>query len=194
MNDSGAWCSEYSFHYAASRHYFDNYITLIDQLAGAEIRHRESGNDYEGLIEHLTNDLRSSAYRAATSAHLYACLSIEGFLNFYGVRRLGEHYYKKHLEQLPLIVKLERLFLTLLSTEPSDELKSQLTTVFRNRNNLVHPKTREINHSNLENFIDPHPRNHYAHQTMQALEKFIDELCAGDKELSKDFYFPTEDD
>jgi len=190
MAESGAWNSEYMSHHQNAWHYYGDYATLTKRLTKSEKRHQKKGHACESLVFHLTYDLHQASYRAATSTHLFACLAMEGFLNFYGVRRLGEPYYKAEIERLPIAKKLEKIFLTVFGEPPSDLLAKSVLETFQLRNNLVHPKTQEITSSNIETFIDPHPRDHYVKKSMRTLNDFALELCANDPDLSLDFYFP----
>ena len=190
MAESGAWNSEYMSHHQNAWHYYRDYATLTKRLTKSEKRYQKKGHTCESLIFHLTSDLHQASYRAATSTHLYACLAIEGFLNFYGVRRLGEKYYKEEIERLPIAKKFERIFVTVFGKPPSGPLATNVQETFWLRNSLVHPKTQEINSSNIDKFIDPHPRDHYVNNSMKALKNFAFEVCANDPDISLDFYFP----
>ncbi|MHC8322437.1 hypothetical protein ACYZT4_17390 [Pseudomonas sp. GB2N2] len=190
MTESGAWNSEYMSHHQNAWHYYSDYATLTKRLTKSEKRHQKKGHTCESLIFHLTSDLHEASYRAATSTHLYACLAMEGFLNFYGVRRFGETYYKAEIERLPIAKKLEKIFLTVFGEPPSDLLAQSVLETFQRRNKLAHPKTQEISSSNIETFIDPHPRDHYVKKSMKTLNDFALEVCANDPDISLDFYFP----
>jgi hypothetical protein len=76
---------------------------------------------------------------------IYSLMSVEGFLNDYGVKRLTERYFGDHLERLPAGKKLQRLVDICLRTKLSDThpcvvAARQLSML---RNSLVHPKTSE---------------------------------------------------
>jgi len=77
---------------------------------------------------------------------LYAAMSVEGFLNFYGVLRLGQRAFDEHFERLGLVPKLRALLLVCdhLDVSRSDPLVLLLDNVAQGRNALVHPKAREV--------------------------------------------------
>ena len=107
---NGAWNSSYSFHYECAWLCFYEYKTHVTQLSLEEETLRASLNieeEYlEGFVRHETDQLHVQAYRAATSAHLFACMAIEGSINHYGTIRLGEDTYKALLERMGITEKL----------------------------------------------------------------------------------------
>src|SRR5690349_14750711 len=80
------------------------------------------------------------------ATQLFACMTVESFLNYYGVQKLGEQYYKRNLERLGISQKLETL-IAISTQELLDEKDEIVTTVrrmFERRNRLAHPKSKEI--------------------------------------------------
>jgi hypothetical protein len=72
-------------------------------------------------------------------------MAAEALLNFYGVVRLGETFYKRNLERMSIIPKLE-LLIAICDNKllPKDaEISLVLRRVSERRNALVHPKPRE---------------------------------------------------
>jgi hypothetical protein len=84
--------------------------------------------------------------RTSDTVHIFAAMAVEGFLNFYGVLRLGEAAYNEHFERLPVIRKLKVLLLICdsLQINEADSLVVNLTKIAEARNALVHPKAREV--------------------------------------------------
>jgi len=73
-------------------------------------------------------------------------MAVEGFLNYYGVKRLGNAFYRDNYERLNSYRKLAAVVGTCTGQLlPSD---AELVTVWRHlterRNALVHPKAREV--------------------------------------------------
>jgi hypothetical protein len=82
----------------------------------------------------------------ALAVQLFYYLAVEGFLNHYGVVRLGEDYYKANLERLG---PEKKVAVILLATEgvvipPDHRLVRLVALMFGRRNQLVHPKPKEI--------------------------------------------------
>jgi len=91
---------------------------------------------------------RLAAKRDQTSdtTRIYAAMAVEGYLNFYGVLRLGQQVFDEHFERLGLVPKLRALllFCDQLNIPPNDPLVLIMDKVAQSRNSLVHPKTREV--------------------------------------------------
>ncbi|WP_155952614.1 hypothetical protein [Pseudomonas sp. URMO17WK12:I4] len=191
----GAWNSSFSFHYECAWHCFYEYKESISNLHTEETFLRDSTDiedEYlEGYIHHKTDHIHAQAYRAATSAHLYACMAIEGFINHYGTIRLGEDVFKSLLERTGITEKLSLIYLlcfekvTLISDHPIKSIRK----IFDQRNTLVHPKTKELTPQNLSKYIYLHPSKLEIETTMTHLEDFISDICNMDKNISRDFSF-----
>lgn len=84
--------------------------------------------------------------QTADTVRVYAAMAVEGYLNFYGVLRLGQDVFDEHFERLGLVPKLRALLLTCdqLNIPKSDLLVLALDRVAQSRNALVHPKTVEV--------------------------------------------------
>lgn len=91
-------------------------------------------------------DLAVRRDRASDAVRMYAPMAVEGYLNFYGVMRLGESVFNDHVERLGLISKLRLLLLMCDGIEltKADPLVKLLGKVAAGRNALVHPKAREV--------------------------------------------------
>ena len=79
------------------------------------------------------------------SVKLFATMSVEAFVNFYGVYRLGEDY-DDSLEKRGLLSKVKAL-LQICDQVPvadSDPIARLTVRVAKRRSVLVHPKTKEI--------------------------------------------------
>lgn len=49
--------------------------------------------------------------QTADTVRIYAAMAVEGYLNFYGVLRLGQEVFDEHFERLGLVPKLRNLLL-----------------------------------------------------------------------------------
>jgi len=81
-----------------------------------------------------------------SAAVVFSAMAVEGFLNYYGVKRLGNAFYRDNYERLNSYRKLAAVVGTCTGQLlPSD---AELVTVWRHlterRNALVHPKAREV--------------------------------------------------
>jgi hypothetical protein len=84
--------------------------------------------------------------RTSDTVHIYAAMAVEGFLNFYGVLRLGQDIFDQHFERLGVVPKLRSLLLVCdkLDVPQQHPLIICLDKVAASRNALVHPKTKEV--------------------------------------------------
>jgi hypothetical protein len=84
--------------------------------------------------------------RTSDTVRIYSAMAVEGFLNFYGVLRLGQAAFDDHFERLRLVPKLRALLLVCdaLQIGQGDKLVVLLSKVAQARNALVHPKVREV--------------------------------------------------
>lgn len=73
-------------------------------------------------------------------------MAVEGFLNFYGVLRVGQQVYDEHFERMGLIPKLRALLLVCDSVNipKNHQIILSLDKIAQSRNALVHPKAKEI--------------------------------------------------
>ena len=80
------------------------------------------------------------------SVKIFSAMAVEGFLNYYGVVRLGEAEYGTHFERLGLVPKIRVLLLICdsLSIADTDALIKVLARIAQRRNSLVHPKANEL--------------------------------------------------
>ncbi len=74
--------------------------------------------------------------RLSDSIMLFAAMTVEAFINFYGVYRLGEEQFKRHVERLPIERKMQLLLLICdgLEVDKGDRLIIALKAVAERRN------------------------------------------------------------
>jgi hypothetical protein len=91
--------------------------------------------------------------RVSDSVKLFAAIAVEGFINYYGVVRLGQKQFDRHFERLPMIKKVELLLLICdgLALTSDDSLVTALKGLAEMRNQLAHPKAREVTEDAISN-------------------------------------------
>jgi hypothetical protein len=85
------------------------------------------------------------------TAQIYCAMAVEALLNFYGVVRLGESFYKRNIERIGMIPKLEILIGICdgkLLTKDA-EISGVIRRLSERRNSLVHPKAKEFDLTKL---------------------------------------------
>jgi hypothetical protein len=114
------------------------------------------------------------------SIRVYAAMAVEGFLNWYGVLRLGEAVFNEHFERLSLVTKAKTLLLVCdsLTLTRDDPLLAVMDKVAQSRNALVHPKAREV--LDIRSIaIRPHSRiPETARGAVENMELFFTEFVA----------------
>lgn len=192
----GSWNGSYLFHYECAWLCLYDYEDAIYKLDLAEAKVKEEAENIppdliDSYIHHYTDEHHTEAYRAATSAHLFVCMAIEGFINFYGVKRLGEAAYKRVLERIGITEKLTILYLLCFeeSLDPNGEIIKPIRKVFDQRNALVHPKAKELNSENIGQFEYIHPFDLELKVAFEVLENFVNQMCKMDDQIDRGFLF-----
>lgn len=141
----GVWASDHRRHAESAEHLLQELETVciqeIEQWplpAGKAVRNAKS--DYPELYA-----LNRKRDRLSDSVTIFAAFAVEGFLNFYGVVRLGESVFNEHFERLGLVSKLRLLLLICdsISVSKEDPLVRTLVQLANGRNSLSHPKSKE---------------------------------------------------
>lgn len=116
--------------------------------------------------------------QTADTARIYAAMAVEGYLNFYGVLRLGQVAFNEHFERLGLVPKLRCLLLTCdqLDVPKNDPVVLALDRVAQSRNSLVHPKTREVVGDFSQHKRTGSPAPETAQAAIADMEAFFDEF------------------
>ena len=80
-----------------------------------------------------------------TTAVVLSAMAVESFLNFYGVKRLGQQSYELFFERLPLVPKVKEIIETCCGVrlDNAAEIVSVARALSEARRRLAHPKTRE---------------------------------------------------
>jgi hypothetical protein len=140
----GTWISQDRRYVRYARYSLKRLVEAVDEVKrkwpkplGESVKREEANDELWHLAE--TREFYSD------SAIIFAALAVEGFINFYGVLRLGEKVFRTEFERLGLIPKLRLLFLVCNSIEldSDDRLLLIARRVSQRRNDLVHPKSRE---------------------------------------------------
>jgi len=115
-------------------------------------------------------------FRTSDTVRIYSAMAVEGFLNFYGVIRLGNTVYDEWFEQLGLVTKLRSLLKVCdnLDVQENDPITLFLDKVAFSRNELVHPKVRKIpdDTTSYERPSDKLPET--AQESVQNMEAFFE--------------------
>jgi hypothetical protein len=142
-------------------------------------------------IHYETDYLWHEAYKLATMVRIFACMSIEAFLNYYGTKCLGEDFYKQNIERLRISKKIA-IIVALCSQSligKKDQLLIRLEAFFEIRNQLVHPKSRKIDFSKIDDFSNKNPKELDLSQVIKELDQILISICQLDPEIDFEFEF-----
>jgi hypothetical protein len=147
----GVWISHHNTYGQAALLALDKLVARAQEVEQKEQELRSEGTD-PGYVTYLLSPDRDECHVLAVTTEIYCCMAIEAFLNFYGVVRLGEEFYKRNCERLGITEKLEILLAACENVllEKGSEISRLLRKMFDRRNSLVHPKTKELTHLSLE--------------------------------------------
>lgn len=159
-------------------------VDLLPQLAR---QHEEVRQAWPGSPDQPVQDMHTKypdlavavdeRHRTSDSIRVYAAMAVEGFLNWYGVLRLGADVFNGQFERLGLVPKLQALLLICdaVVIERKDPLFQALEGVAATRNALVHPKAKELD---PEGPLSP-PKGNYcdaARGAVESMQRFFEEF------------------
>lgn len=144
-NQTGFWLTE-------NRRYFEYANLLLSELeeVAAQVKQQWNVPLDQALLEgEYTSEFFALVRKRdmlSDSVKVFSAMSVEGFLNYYGVVRLGEAEFSAHIERRGLIPKLRILLLVCdsLSITEADPLVKTLDRIAQRRNALVHPKAKKV--------------------------------------------------
>ncbi len=130
--------------------------------------------------------------RLSDSVKVFSAMSVEAFLNFYGVVRLEQNYFDNHVEKLGPVPKLKRLFAlcegkALTDSEP---IVIVLSRIAARRNRLVHPRTVEVASSAVSGIGDRIPE--IAREAIADMDAFFVEFGRLDPDVQHHLPSPTD--
>ena len=106
-------------------------------------------NAKSGLLRYVPIDQIEEVRSLIDATIVFSAMAVESAVNFYGVVRLGEQFYSANFERLSPAQKVAALAATCTGRllERDSEILKVVRALFGYRNELVHPKTRELTES-----------------------------------------------
>lgn len=183
-NRSGGWRAKRHYLHRAKRA-LELAEALRAPLTEAENRHaaaEAAGNPLPFEEVRISTKDVVDTHMHAEAAIMFAALSVEAFLNLYGVIRLEEGFYEKQFERLGLRAKAAAIVAACLAKilDDSDELIQVVGRIATARNGLAHPKAKEIR--NDRTLPDPLPPYDVAKQAVADADRFFALFVAADPE------------
>ena len=144
---SGVWVTFHDRYAQAAVRALNELVEGEATCLRSEQRLKAEGKD-PSLIEYLTMKDREKLEVLSVTVEILCCMSVEAFLNFYGIVRLGDEFYRRNYERLGITEKLAALLATCQNVllPEKTEIANVARKMFDRRNNLVHPKSKSITH------------------------------------------------
>lgn len=199
FNASGIWTSMSHVYYNWALEEHHKFTSLLKQIFEDEA-HACQQMEKEGIdasdrpffLSENIFEMHGEAYRHATIFHLFACMAIEGFLNVYGVRRLGGDFYKESIERIGITEKFAVIgaISAVWDIRQHPEIRNDLRILFDKRNSLVHPKAKEFFSHNIHKAEDYlHPRELGVAENFGRLQTLISFFVAMDPDVASTMQF-----
>jgi hypothetical protein len=147
----GIWTMRHPGYAQESQLLLDAYQKDVSELEVAMANIPSEDGEIDYYFYKVVSPIRDKADMSYTKLILMCCMTIESFVNFYGVKRLGERYYVDNVERLSIIQKIVNIsaicFENIYRNLPKeiDDVK----ILFKIRNDMVHSKTREYQISDI---------------------------------------------
>lgn len=150
----GAWFSNWQIYYIGAINNLKEIAVLnklvqqqSDEAAKALSACEDARDMVTSYVLYKTSESRVERYLKGMWVEILCCMAVEAFLNYYGVKCIGEAFYKRNYERLGIT---EKLMIVLATSKgillPLDsDLTKLVQTMFDRRNALVHHKAKEIN-------------------------------------------------
>ncbi len=105
------------------------------------------------------------------SVMIFVAMTVEAFINYYGVIRFGENDYQTHIERKGFIPKIKFILLKCdsISLNSNSELLKIMDKIAKQRSDLVHPKTKEV-----EGYLPVEDRP--GHKIPEAAQEAVDNM------------------
>ncbi|WP_143046361.1 hypothetical protein [Trichormus sp. NMC-1] len=134
---------------------------------------------------------------SAITSIIFSGLTVESFINYYGISRLSKNEFDNYLDKLDLLSKWIVIpkFVTGNSIDTGSHAISLLKQLIRSRNKLVHYKSSKISphdfYSSLKNFQPTDPKSRLpwiedAEIGIQAIYKLLSEIVKIDSSISRE--------
>jgi len=195
---SGMWSTSHVLYYQMMHSALLNFKKSQKKYAAGKKKYLEKyKNEFEDLSDlHSYVNYKLEKYalncdKEAISIHLFACFTIEAFLNFVGVKIMGEKFYQENINGAGAKEKVSILLLidTGEVVSRQDRLVKKICGLFEKRSSLVHPKVKETSFTELVQNFKLVDLDSWVNQVVVDFEYILDEFCNRVK-VNKSDHFP----
>ena len=126
--------------------------------------------------------------RAAMVSVVFSALTLEAFINNYGLEHFSRNYFDKHLDKLPAVSKWIVIPKLAIGKEIDSDSRSyeQLKRLFKRRDRLVHYKTKKKKLSEMHGG-DVWVTEEQGAEAVQTVRSVLGELSRIDDKVSADW-------
>lgn len=186
----GAWVGAHLTFYRFAHEALSEYSASVDLLEARSTEIEESNRSENAesislIVTHETHEFEERTIRKSVTVVLFACMAVEAFLNCYGVRRLGEKFYKRNMERIGITEKMSVLVLSCngYKLDANASVLALTRRLFDQRNRLVHPKTKELQFDQFGMPSHAPPEELSAPDCVKAMDDILEEFCSYDSDL-----------
>jgi hypothetical protein len=186
---NGAWSSPHNFHFRSAYIAFREFERKSISLQKAEKSLREKFGpeikDYELGGHPSLRRINVALDKAAIDCHVHSCMTIEAFVNHYGVRRFGEEFYKSNMERMGIVEKIAVILAAChhVLLPRSHKYLKLIRRMFDLRNSMVHPKTREYRMERSNELIQDDPKEMGLSKSLIDMDGFLWWFCSLDTDI-----------
>jgi hypothetical protein len=167
-----------TFYSIAYRHY----VQTVQLTAERDQRPVKNDQDVD-----FVSEKNAAIQRSAMVVVVFSALTLEAFINHYGIERVSRSFFDNRLDKLDPVSKwliLPKLIVG-RQLDTDGQAYELLKGLFKLRNKLVHYKTREKGIDELKD--EDWVREEEAHSAIQAVNKLVEELKRLDPTVGTDW-------
>lgn len=187
FNRMGAWITNHRIHYFWAKKYYSEFERLnteyINEKENIINEFGEEQSYLDAIIHGKLSEKEEELDMLSNCIVLFSCMAIEGFLNYYGVRRLGENFYKRNIERLGITEKLQLILLSCTGylSKKDDKIIKTIRVIFDLRNSLIHPKSKDLTVKGISNLI--YGGEFSEEEVMNMLDEFFKLFLSYDEDI-----------
>jgi hypothetical protein len=167
---SRAWTAkEFFFHDAATKG-LKELEQQNEKIKSDERSYKENGLEFEEICYFLNDDLRKTLLSSIT-VEIYCFLAVESYINGYGIRRMGQSYYKCKKKCISYKIKVLLDMDEQIDASYKKKILKLIKRIFNRRNQIVHPSAEEI--TDIEELPPPISDIRSAQKQVSNMKKFF---------------------
>ena len=126
-------------------------VKLDEEHNGLQVNTSESEKESDDFVDKVA-EINDKIGRLSLIVVIFCAISLEAYINYYGISHLSKTYFEKYLDKLNLLSKwivIPRI-ITGTQLDAGSKALQDLSWLISMRNNLVHYKSRKVNVEELK--------------------------------------------